>query len=276
MLIEGATWTHGDNFVSYGTQHNFITLKGDTLLDGKVYSTFVKKHFKGWEPDYEPTEHLNSFLREEHGIVYLYTGNGDDAILYNFNLTINDTFVEPIYPTNRTLVVTDTTTFYDWDNIPRKYLFLEDISNSDYPKHEAWIEGIGSLNSFLDRPFVGNDDLEHKDSIYCYYINEELKFSFTDWHICGAIPTATNDIELSVEVTLFPNPAQENITIFFAEQFTGSYELTDLTGRLLHEGAIANQKQLTLDVSTYEDGLYLITVADDLSRTRTLKFVVGR
>jgi hypothetical protein len=274
MLVQGTTWKYGEQvFTSYGHEHSYITLVGDTLLNDNVYSTFELKHSDGDENlDYDPTVSLNYFLRESDGVVYSYNIDGDQVV-YDFNLSLQDTFLVTGNYGVRTLVVTDTMTFYDWDNEPRRQFRLENISDQNFPQYENWVEGIGSLNSFR----YGNIDLswpEYNDTIFCYYRDGEAKLSFGEFTSCGAIPSSTKEFTIPIEITLLPNPAYDDIVVTFAEHFSGRYLITDLTGRLIEQNYIIDQSKVTIDISTMNNGLYLVRITDNEGRIKTLKFTV--
>ncbi len=69
--------------------------------------------------------------------------------------------------------------------------------------------------------------------------------------------------EQNVPFTLFPNPANEHVSI--ALQGMGSYTLTDAQGRSVRSGSVAHQA--AIDVRDLVRGVYLLTVETTIGRS---------
>ena len=73
-------------------------------------------------------------------------------------------------------------------------------------------------------------------------------------------------------VTVYPNPTKGLVTLQFNKPVkTGLYRLSDLSGKLLLDGAITTSI-FTLDLSRYENGVYLLTLTLD-GQTDTWKII---
>ena len=73
-------------------------------------------------------------------------------------------------------------------------------------------------------------------------------------------------------VTVYPNPTKGLVTLQFNKPVkTGLYRLSDLSGKLLLDGAITTSI-FTLDLSRYENGVYLLTLTLD-GETDTWKII---
>jgi len=73
-------------------------------------------------------------------------------------------------------------------------------------------------------------------------------------------------------VKIYPNPTKGMLTLQFDKPVkTGSYSLSDLSGKLLSDGTITNPI-VTLDLSRYENGVYLLTLTLD-GQTDTWKII---
>jgi uncharacterized repeat protein (TIGR01451 family) len=65
--------------------------------------------------------------------------------------------------------------------------------------------------------------------------------------------------EIEFETRLFPNPANQNITISWAQDVrVDRIEIYDLSGRLLQENNIRNSSRATLNISQLAKGVYLL------------------
>lgn len=73
-------------------------------------------------------------------------------------------------------------------------------------------------------------------------------------------------------VKVYPNPTKGMVTLQFDKPVkTGLYRLSDLSGKLLSDGTITNPI-VTLDLSRYENGVYLLTLTLD-GQTDTWKII---
>lgn len=82
---------------------------------------------------------------------------------------------------------------------------------------------------------------------------------------------------LEPEVVLFPNPTNEEITVDFGNFFTNpKIEIYNLEGRLIEViDTNTNNSMVTIDVSTFSHGVYLLRV-NDKERSITKKFIKKR
>ncbi|MBI4945859.1 MAG: T9SS type A sorting domain-containing protein [Bacteroidetes bacterium] len=65
--------------------------------------------------------------------------------------------------------------------------------------------------------------------------------------------------EAGQQVSIFPNPAKDKLQIIFPKRFEGTnLKLMDIEGRILKEVPASGIKKLTIDISGYEKGAYLI------------------
>ena len=73
-------------------------------------------------------------------------------------------------------------------------------------------------------------------------------------------------------VKIYPNPTKGMVTLQLDKPVkTGLYRLSDLSGKLLSDGTITNSIY-TLDLSRYENGVYLLTLILD-GQTDTRKII---
>ena len=73
-------------------------------------------------------------------------------------------------------------------------------------------------------------------------------------------------------VKIYPNPTKGMVTLQLDKPVkTGLYRLSDLSGKLLSDGTITNSIY-TLDLSRYENGVYLLTLILD-GQTDTWKII---
>jgi subtilisin family serine protease len=86
----------------------------------------------------------------------------------------------------------------------------------------------------------------------------------------NTVSIETNDEETTL--TLFPNPVNNELNLCLESPLTTtfSYEVVDLTGKIIYSGVLSSS--LNLDVTDLSKGIYLVVLKDDKKST-VLKFV---
>ncbi|MFI5203867.1 MAG: T9SS type A sorting domain-containing protein, partial [Flavobacteriales bacterium] len=76
--------------------------------------------------------------------------------------------------------------------------------------------------------------------------------------------------------SVYPNPANETLYVNFSEQFDGTIDVLDLTGKLLQSNTVIAQPNFTsLDISSLNEGVYIIRLTNqNTGNISTSKFVV--
>jgi len=66
-----------------------------------------------------------------------------------------------------------------------------------------------------------------------------------------------------IDISLYPNPASAQITIAYDPQsVNASYEIVDMTGRVIQQGKMERNGQTVISVAAYSSGIYLVRVVD--------------
>lgn len=89
------------------------------------------------------------------------------------------------------------------------------------------------------------------------------------------INTSTNENISELDVSLYPNPSRDYISLDFIESFSGSYSIYDINGRLMLNAQIHNKTRLMIDISCLNTSTYYINLipADSSQTGKTLSFV---
>lgn len=90
------------------------------------------------------------------------------------------------------------------------------------------------------------------------------------WEPLGA--TGITEAADQLNFLMFPNPAQQEVTVVIPDQFHGSMELLDMTGKQIYHNAAPCREQ-QLDVSSFEKGIYLLQLTSG-SRSVVQKLIV--
>ena len=150
-----------------------------------------------------------------------------------------------------------------WEGVLVKVLDLQcqnlpDGSNNFQWNGSNWLGSILVNDLFFDSaPVVGS----------YYSVTGLLNYSFNEWKL---EPRDQADIEIGVgigelsgtRVSVYPNPAQEQLTIELASLEAGTlFNVIDANGRSVMNGTVNTDRHL-LDVSSVSNGLYALTLTN--------------
>ncbi len=87
--------------------------------------------------------------------------------------------------------------------------------------------------------------------------------------------TSIEDIEKSLGLKVYPNPTTDFINLQFEKSIDHGIEISvlDFSGRLLLNEIYSNQKTIKLNLSSIDDGIYLIKIIIDQANTLTVKVI---
>jgi hypothetical protein len=94
------------------------------------------------------------------------------------------------------------------------------------------------------------------------------------------IASAKLDYLQTYQVSVYPNPVQEEINIVIPQSLQGSktlsFKIYDVTGslKLSKEVAITNQVNYNFSLSTLATGVYTLSVSDDLGKLNANQKIV--
>lgn len=100
-------------------------------------------------------------------------------------------------------------------------------------------------------------------AVFAKSIDNDGKFTFDDPHVIEVVPntTAVENHESPIQISLFPNPIQDELKLSFSELpiAGGRIELRDALGKLWKYLPIKEQ-HMQLDLSELGNGIYFVTV----------------
>jgi len=70
------------------------------------------------------------------------------------------------------------------------------------------------------------------------------------------------ELEISIDLRVYPNPTVDLINIDLSNLKTGTYELRNMIGKKLVVGTIS-QRVTTINMQDYQNGLYILSIYDD-------------
>lgn len=89
------------------------------------------------------------------------------------------------------------------------------------------------------------------------------------------ISTEVDEFDSGIALELFPNPASTTLVVRHYEQGQMSLRVLDMEGRQVHSQTV-NRTTSYIDVSTWNSGLYVLTLMDNFGSTVSKRFVVAR
>jgi hypothetical protein len=211
-----------------------------------------------------------SYFKEKNGKVSKYYDNGDEELIYNFNVQVGDTIArfasQPLF--NLIVVNIDSVVFEDAKPRKRIHLLCEGENNNIY----YWIEGMGGIDAFLysaictifDSPIL---------RLRCFYENEGKVYQ--DSLVQDCLISKVDDIESIEQIKIYPNPASDllYIDIKLAVDKRYTYDIMDTQGRTVKSGTLRGASQSTLDIDALPNGMYFIKILNDKFSVTVQKFV---
>jgi hypothetical protein len=121
---------------------------------------------------------------------------------------------------------------------------------------------------------LGHWEILNDDGAIISYSNGEFGESETDQFCTDDEPNGIDAVSSNIEGLVYPNPANESLTIEFPTM-EGHFIITDLEGRTIMTANLVGETRKTLDVSSWSEGMYLITFvgADSEIMTRRITII---
>lgn len=232
----------------WGTSSNDHFVAGDTLINGTDYiiiEGYSISGFKGFlreDTALGKAWYLNNQTFTEHLIMDLQLNLGDSMFIGgNWNPQPGYYEVDSIYYFNN-----------------RKHLqFDYDLFFAPNEKFTL-IEGISSNLGFRfqDEDYPNN----FNPLLLCSFKDGNQEYGTGPCTLPGS-GSSIREINSFIQIELYPNPTQQNITITIEGwQFDDvEYQIYTVVGKLVQDGRWNNSNSTTIDLNALETGLYLLT-----------------
>lgn len=209
-------------------------------------------------------------IREDTTQKKIYFHNfSNEIVLYDFTLDVGDTIY---YSTNLyyNLDYFKVVDYIDSTLVSGQYRKTWFLTNSYLGMTDIWIEGIGSVYRYgllypndpdivLDasNPYFGC--FSHDTVIYIDGSNCTGTCPCTDWLV-----EVNEIIEKNEDITMFPNPARNTITVEFSHdaEAYNCLELLTSNGKLIRKIEI-NSNRIEIDIKELNNGIYFIRLTDN-------------
>ena len=259
----------------FGCLSDVYYTNGDTIVDGNNYKILDGFHYIS-----------RTFLLREELLdrkVYMNIVNpsgNNEYLLYDFSMVIGDSIdmKNPISP------FLENAGYYRLDSIIprplvdgndyRHFYFSPSPSNTISTTNAVWVEGAGSL-SLINAP-SGFPDINSAGHLSCSFKNSELFYSNLD-SIDSCEPVIVlglnefNNQLSEVQVKTLVSDTYCHLTNVQNARFIDVY---DLNGRRLIDHTNNGEREVNLDFSNLESGLYIIVMNTNQFQKRTFKVIV--
>ncbi|MFT5777116.1 MAG: hypothetical protein ACI837_000047 [Crocinitomicaceae bacterium] len=129
--------------------------------------------------------------------------------------------------------------------------------------------GSLSIHIFPNAP----DAPDYGCDVYRYRIlNGEIEVDYIDISVCKTIGVI--EVNPSILFSMAPNPASSTITISSNELTQGNLTMTNTMGQIATKTTFEGMSK-TIDISSFKNGIYFITVETEEGETSTQKIIVN-
>jgi len=121
-------------------------------------------------------------------------------------------------------------------------------------------------------------DIPDTNSVYCLVkisdTKDSLMYDISDTTFTITVVSNYEITNGGIEMNVYPNPSNGMLTLNIEEEISGKtkIQITDLSGRLIEQISI-DKKQISIDMSKYQKGIYLLKIVSG-NKSRTEKIVV--
>jgi len=218
-------------------------------------------------------------IREDTVQKKIYFHNGtNEIVLYDFSLDVGDTIN---YSTNLNynLDYYKVVDYIDSTLVSGQYRKTWYLTNSYMGMPDIWIEGIGSVYRY-GLLYPNDPDIVMDASIPYFGCFSHGTVIYINGNNCiGTCPCTywlvqVEEInEINEDITMFPNPAKNRITVEFSNDI-GAYnsiEFLACNGKLIRKIEISSDR-IEIDIKELNNGIYFIRLTGN--RKTTLKRII--
>ncbi len=240
----------------FGCLTDIYYTNGDTIVDGKNYKILDGYHYIS----------RTFLIREEIASKKVYLnivspGFNQEFLLYDFSLNEGDIFnmnnpISP-FPQEGGPFLLDSIVekpLVD-GNEYKHFYFSPTAGNTTSTENAVWIEGVGSL-SLINAP-GGHPDINSAGHLSCFFKNTEPFYTNLD-SINDCMPIVLGIKENSLDNIIVSKRANSNNFILSNCQDVKKVTVFDLYGKKVEVITNNGNKSINIDISTYENGLYIL------------------
>ncbi|MBK5212842.1 MAG: T9SS type A sorting domain-containing protein [Flavobacteriaceae bacterium] len=244
---------------------------GDTIVDGKNYKILDGYHYIS----------RTFLLREDvaNKKVYLNlvsAAGNEEFLLYDFSLNEGDVFnmQNPIspFPEDGGPFVLDSIVerpLVD-GNAYKHFYFSPTAGNTNSTENAVWIEGLGSL-SLINAP-GGHPDINAVGNLSCFFKNTEAFYVNLD-SIDDCLPLVLGIKKNNLDNVIASKKTNSNNCILSNTQQVKDVTVFDLSGKKLEMITNNGKNSISIDMSNYQNGLYILLATGFGDTKRSFKIM---
>jgi hypothetical protein len=267
----GSEWYYTRNSIT-GNGYAKHTYSGDVLFQSQncqKINYYSEQYY--YSSQTVQTSTLTYYTYVNNGVVYLYYNNTNQFdTLFNFNVSIGDAWYFP-YDNNcgytRWEVQNTGYNIIQGQNL--KWLKISNGSLSD-----TIYERIGALNFYgfyISSNCISDNSLG--GVLRCYGDDQIINFkNYSNNCDYIQIPSVVTEYLSSESISVYPNPAKNDLVIASSSNEVIGLMITDALGRVVKNVAITSTKQ-TIDVSELKTGCYYLQLLHENGSEGTAKFI---
>lgn len=255
----------------YGCLTDVYYTDGDTIVDGKSYKILDGYHY------ISRTLLLREEIENQKVFLNLVSpGHNEEYLLYDFSLNQGDIFEmkNPIspFPRDGGPFVLDSIVNKPLEdgNEYRHFYFSPTPGNTVSTETAVWVEGVGSL-SIINAP-GGHPDINAVGQLSCFFKNAEVFYANLD-SIEDCIPIHLGIAKNSLKEVIVSKQINSSNCILSNTQNVKTVTVYDLSGKKLDLVTNNGNSSVTLDLSRYQDGLYIILATGFGDAKKSFKIV---
>lgn len=135
---------------------------------------------------------------------------------------------------------------------------------------DIWVDGIGSIDwQGLFNPLVTYEELNGDNyhlGLFCHndttlFYNPPCPYFYTFG--CYLETSVMSFEDIFNDISIYPNPAQNQVTIDCQEQKIKDVEIINIIGKVLKRIEIQNNSHFVVDMSDQSAGIYLLKLTTD-------------
>jgi hypothetical protein len=265
----GAEWYYTNTMVDPLQSCNKYKVEKDTLIEGFLCKMIIHSAY---------STNLDTFIfKQDGGKIYYYFQNQFNLI-YDYDAQISEsivfTFKYHKVEENSVSLIPVRCTVNDIQQLEiNGKQYKQFFTTIDTVFDDAWfyvssyngynyIEQIGHLHVFMEELMSVIDAADYTRELRCY-IDDMLHYTTPWWQYYGNLPcnylgTGLNEVNPMAYVSIFPNPAQNELQLVCPEfQNPVSCEILSSMGQSLIKFNIDNQYK-TVDISQLSSGIYFL------------------
>ncbi|MFN2260547.1 MAG: T9SS type A sorting domain-containing protein [Psychroflexus sp.] len=212
------------------------------------------------------------YLREDTstGKVWLFQpqySENEEILVIDMNLEVGDDF--DFLTAEGTQTTTVTNVYYQNNLKHIVFDYSEDIEVGDeiISQDLVFIEGVGSSLGYLNYAFRKHLVCSEKDDNSTFE-NDETAFD----GFCVLSMLNSTSFENSLNIYVYPNPAENKLFIKSKNQNNLTLEIFNLEGKSVLQNKLDNKREL--NVSSLNSGIYLVKIKNENNKTSTQKLII--